>query len=120
MTSPEYSHHFTYRNVPFGIASSARHEQPRPATRLANTVVFLDVLARGGLFDSIPKLSRAVFDQTTLNQFAALGGDVHRAVRKSIQDAVVAGGVNAFPPESREEIDAVTMHLPVSTGDFMG
>ena len=120
MTSTDYSHHFSSRNVPFGMASSSRHEQPRPATRIHNTVVFLDTLAATGLFDDVQGLPNAVFGRVTLNHFAALGRTPQNAVRRKIQDAFSGHGLDAFPTDSKEDVQAVTMHLPVAIGDFAG
>jgi fumarylacetoacetase len=40
-----FSHHFSINNIPFGIASSVSHPQRTVATRLEDTVIFLDELA---------------------------------------------------------------------------
>jgi hypothetical protein len=40
-----YSHHFSINNIPFGIASSSSHAHKSVATRLEDTVIFLDELA---------------------------------------------------------------------------
>ena len=120
MTSTNYAQHFSSRNVPFGIASSVHHEQPTPATRIHNTVIFLDTLAATGLFEDVPGLPNAVFSEATLNHFAALGSMLQNAVRRKIQDAVSRHGLDAFPSDSKEDVQAVTMHLPVAIGDFAG
>lgn len=46
--SSEYAHHFGIHNIPYGIASTSK----RPAgvvTRLQDSVVFLEPIARTGL-----------------------------------------------------------------------
>jgi fumarylacetoacetase len=48
-----YSHHFSINNIPFGIASSSSHAHKSVATRLEDTVIFLDELAR-----QYPELSK--------------------------------------------------------------
>jgi hypothetical protein len=50
-----YSHHFSINNIPFGIASSASHAHKSVATRLNDTVIFLDELAR-----HYPELSKEI------------------------------------------------------------
>ncbi|SPQ25601.1 aa146949-21a9-4667-8181-d3948aef2746 [Thermothielavioides terrestris] len=119
MASPEYAHHFSDRNVPFGIASSKKHPEPRAVTRLGNSVIFLHDCLTSGLFEGINGLPGEVFANDTLNQFAALPKLVQRSVRQVIQDQYrKRGDVSSFPPGSVEDITEVQMHMPVSVGDF--
>lgn len=120
MTSTAYAHHFSERNVPFGIASSQKHPEPRPATRIENTVIFLDKLAEDGLFRDITDLPTETLSEKTLNKFASLPKTAHRGVRQKIQDVFKLKGLDGFPVSAREEIGNVAMHLPVDIGDFAG
>jgi fumarylacetoacetase len=120
MTSPDYASHFSDRNIPFGTASSKVHGSPQGATRIENSVIFLNHLASAGLFCHIEQLPIDVFSYSTLNQFASLPKSVHAAVRETIQGIFRANGFEGFPEGSIEELDEVTMHLPVSIGDFAG
>jgi hypothetical protein len=120
MASPEYAHHFSVRNVPFGIASSTSHSNPQAVTRLGNSVIFLNDCHNAGLFDGVEGLPRGVLARETLNDFAALPKPIHRQVRQVIQDACKNGDVSKFPPGSVENITEVQMHLPVRVGDFAG
>lgn len=81
MTSKAYTHHFSTRNIPFGVVSSETHQNPQCVTRLANKVVFLDDWDSLGLFKHIDGLPTGVFSNDTLNVFAALPKPVHLAVR---------------------------------------
>lgn len=119
MTSPDYSSHFSLANIPFGIASSTSHPEPSAATRLLNKVIFLDVLAESGIFDSIaiPGFSPSIFSHPTLNAFAALGREVHDRVRDVLQQKLRNDGV---AQKAEEDVQNVTMHLPVAVGDFTG
>ncbi|CAF3516306.1 hypothetical protein FGSG_04968 [Fusarium graminearum PH-1] len=113
MTSADYSHHFSDKNIPFGIASSAAHENPQAVTRLGNTVIFLNDLTKDLLKDI-----EGVFNQPTLNAFAALPRSVHQDVRKQIQSAHQKNGLDGFSSASKEDVSAVTMHLPMEIKDF--
>jgi fumarylacetoacetase len=114
MTSPEYSSHFSLANIPFGVASSQEHPSPRCVTRLENTVIFLDVLQQTGAFAKVAGLPNDVFDQSTLNEFAALPKSIQREVRTTLQVALT----KKLPPNSTEDVSAVTLHMPVSVGGF--
>ncbi|VZH97278.1 unnamed protein product [Fusarium fujikuroi] len=117
MAATDFAHHFTEKNIPFGIASSESHNTPQAVTRLGNTVIFLSDLVEQ-LFKDVEGLSRGVFNEETLNSFAALPKTVHQNVRKQIQQAHRHKGLDGFPTSSKEDITAVTMHLPVEIKDF--
>ncbi|KAL4724765.1 hypothetical protein ACLX1H_008211 [Fusarium chlamydosporum] len=117
MSTADFSHHFSEKNIPFGIASSTIHKHPQAVTRLGNTVIFLqDVVDE--LFKGIEGLTAGVLDQPTLNAFAALPKSVHQDVRQQIQSAYQNNGLDSFPSDSKEDVNAVTMHLPVEIKDF--
>ena len=120
MASADYAHHFSSRNIPFGIASSSAHEKPQAVTRIENTVLFLDDLQRGGLLSRVSGLEDGVFAHPTLNKFASLSGSVHKGVREAVRNAFDKGGFGAFPLGSGEKLADVGMHLPVEVGDFVG
>ncbi|KAG5755643.1 hypothetical protein H9Q72_002943 [Fusarium xylarioides] len=117
MASTDYAHHFTEKNIPFGIASSQSHRTPQAVTRLGNTVIFLNDLIEQ-LFKDVDGLPQGVFNEQTLNSFAALPKTVHQKVRKQIQQNYQQNGLDAFPSGSKEDINDVTMHLPVEIKDF--
>ncbi|KAF5006424.1 hypothetical protein FDECE_7184 [Fusarium decemcellulare] len=118
MTSMDFSHHFSDKNIPFGIASSPNHPNPQAVTRVGNKVIFLADLQENGFFGESKGLSKAVFSQKTLNQFAALPRTEQQAVRKEIQDKFHQHGIEGFPSGSQEGVSEVTMHLPVEIKDF--
>ncbi|RSL82382.1 hypothetical protein CEP51_005199 [Fusarium floridanum] len=111
----DFSHHFSDQNIPFGIASSSKHQNPQAVTRLGNTVLFLSDLQDHGLFSSLPK---GVFKQDTLNEFAALPRSQSVEVRETIQNVFCQDGIEGFPSTAREDVSLVTMHLPVEIKDF--
>ena len=119
MASPDYAGHFSDRNIPFGIASSAAHPQPQAATRIGNSVIFLAELANAGTFARVAGLPIGVLTEPTLNSFAALPQAVHTAVRATMRSHWrEGGGLSLLPPGSVEDVAAVTMHLPVHVSDF--
>ena len=122
MTSPDYSHHFSVYNVPFGIGSSKSHPRPQAVTRVRNSVLFLHDCHRSGLFENIDGLPLNIFSNDTLNEFAALAKSVQQQVRQAIQyrcnDGVL--DVSKLSQASVENITEVQMHMPVRVGDFAG
>ncbi|KAF5002131.1 hypothetical protein FGRMN_614 [Fusarium graminum] len=117
MTTADFAHHFSEKNIPFGIASSESHKSPQAVTRLGNTVIFLHDLVEG-TFKDVKDLPEGVFNQPTLNTFAALPKTVHQHVRKQIQEVYEQDGLDGFPGASKEDLEAVTMHLPMEIKDF--
>jgi fumarylacetoacetase len=122
MTSPDYAHHFSVCNVPFGIASSKAHPEPQAVTRLENFVIFLHDCHSDGLFSGIDGLPQDIFTHGTLNEFAALSKPIQQHVREAIQTIYQTGdtGLSNFPLSSLEDITQVEMHMPVTVGDFAG
>ena len=120
MATANYSHHFSHRNVPFGIASSRDHEKPQAVSRLENTILFLHDLHVHGLFKDSMNIPENVFNQPVLNGFAALPKSEHQYVRKKIQEVFRHHGLEGFPSASKEDVDATTMHLPLAIRDFTG
>ncbi|KAH7016427.1 uncharacterized protein B0I36DRAFT_436104 [Microdochium trichocladiopsis] len=120
MSDPGYSHHFSERNIPFGIGSSAKFTTPQAVTRLENTVISLGALQRHGFFKAIAtgELPESALTNPTLNEFAALPKSTHRAVQSAIREAYLQQGFGAFPEEAKESLSSIKLHLPVQVGDF--
>ncbi|KAL4959795.1 fumarylacetoacetate hydrolase family protein [Aspergillus stella-maris] len=116
MTSPAYSHHFSLKNLPYGVASSPAHGK-QCATRLQNTVIFLGALQEGGFFEDVDGLPEGLFKNETLNDFAVLPKPVHVTVRICLQNGL-RDGLNIVPENARANISAVTLHLPMSIPAF--
>ena len=119
MTSPNYSHHFSIHNLPYGIASSPSHHLPQCVTRLHNTVIFLGDLQGADYFSAIVDLPPLIFNDSSLNRFSALPKRIHHHVREILQDEL-AKGVERLPKTSVEVIEKVKMHLPVEIPNFTG
>ena len=129
------SSHFSTANIPFGISSSTQHPQAAAVTRIADEVIFLDILHDAGLFRDIAGLTGHVFQQVnqiphavtrcgtdnrkaTLNEFAALGRPISRSVRKILQERFSPGSAYDPSPGAVEPFTQVTMQLPMHIGDF--
>jgi fumarylacetoacetase len=109
-----YASHFSINNIPYGIASSSKHPTPQAVTRLADTIIFLSELCSTAPFASVSAPLSFIFQQPTLNTFAALPKSTHSAVRTAIQTAYTSN----LHAASSEDLKDVTMHMPVSIGDF--
>jgi len=94
----------------YGIFSY-QNESPRVGIRHEDRVVDLSVLAELGVFD----FDSSVFYEPFLNEFMALGREVHRRARQQVQSWLED---NADHPEAYLSADEVTMHLPVRIGDY--
>ncbi|RMZ21628.1 hypothetical protein D0859_14349 [Hortaea werneckii] len=111
-----YGSHFGIDNIPFGIASSAAHPKPGAVTRFGDNVIFLSRLGALLKEDSI---DHQILEEQSLNAFAALGPKVHTAVRQKIQTLIRQDETLAtFPQAAVEPINQVSMHLPMTIGDF--
>lgn len=109
-----YASHFGINNIPYGIASSSKRPQPQAVTRIGDDVIFLAELATHESFKSTTADLTTLLSQPTLNAFAAQPQQVQTQVRTAIQHAYH----NNLLPSFSEDINAVTLHLPVSIGDF--
>ncbi|KAL5115936.1 hypothetical protein ACEQ8H_006158 [Pleosporales sp. CAS-2024a] len=110
----KYTSHFGINNVPYGIASSSKRSTPQAVTRIANAIIFLSELSATSEFQSISKDLVSIFLQPTLNTFAALSKSLQSQVRLAIQNAYKS----AQHTEFSEDISNVTLHMPISIGDF--
>jgi fumarylacetoacetase len=113
---------FSIHNIPFGIFSSGDNE-PRPATRIGDTVVDLSVLADFGYFDELDIDDLTVFYQPVLNHFIALGKATTGLVRKRLQ---LLFSDNSHDLREHKEAcslafhaaDRVKMHMPVKVWNY--
>ncbi|KAH8726898.1 hypothetical protein GQ44DRAFT_612962 [Phaeosphaeriaceae sp. PMI808] len=112
----DYASHFTLANIPYGIASSPKHPSPGAATRIHNTIIFLSDLSTTTPFTQIsttPPL-KTILALPTLNTLAALPPQTLSHLRTAIKAAYEQ---NLHVPHA-EHVEDVTLHLPVSIGDF--
>lgn len=94
----------------YGIFSYP-NESPRVGIRHGERVVDLSVLAELGVFD----FDSSVFYEPFLNEFIALGREVHDRARTQVQEWLTG---HPDHPEAFLDLDQVNLHLPVRIGDY--
>lgn len=119
---------FSLHNLPFGIISTTANPEPHPAIAIGEQALDLLVFTQQNGFAALSILQphQAVFSQTTLNSFAALGRPMHKVVRGYVQSVLLTGG--PFPDilERNEALQQAVlvdrkdckMHLPMHIGDY--
>lgn len=112
---------FPLFNLPLGVFSRDG-EAVSCGTRIGDTAVDLSALQQLGYFDAID-LPDDVFMQDTLNDFIALGKDVHRAWRKEMI-ALFSADEGRLRDNEAHRVDAlfnvseVEMMMPVFVQDY--
>ncbi|KAK6836379.1 hypothetical protein PG987_006874 [Apiospora arundinis] len=122
---------FSLANIPFGIISTKDEPTPRPAVAIGTHALDLKALDGGiGLGEIVPELKghEHVFQQTTLNAFAALGRPIHQQVRKALRDLLTSGSSSQVAQQLQENaelrqkalipLSQVKMHMPMAIGDY--
>lgn len=121
--------HFSLANIPFGVITS-KHSQveKRPAVAIGDYVLDLKAFAAENGFSGLPsfKDALAVFSQSSLNAFAALGQPVHREVRKYLQDVFSESTSQPHILKDNVALQKAALlpkyetktHLPMQIGDY--
>ncbi|OJJ45492.1 hypothetical protein ASPZODRAFT_134163 [Penicilliopsis zonata CBS 506.65] len=119
---------FSLANIPFGIISTAKSTAHVPAIAIGDYALDLSVFASSGGFSPLTDFARHldVFQQPTLNAFAALGRPVHRQVREYLQNVLrddtsypqVLKNNAVLQKEALLPLSEVTNHLPLQIGDY--
>ncbi len=113
---------FPIQNIPFGIIKPAGKE-PRPATRIGDTVIDLSTLTDFGYFDELDIDNYGVFLAPVLNDFMALGAPIWSAVRNRLSELFNIDNTELQNNEGAMAnclcgINDVEMMLPVEVGDY--
>ncbi|KAJ6015165.1 hypothetical protein N7540_009756 [Penicillium herquei] len=118
---------FSLANIPFGIISTTSVSRV-PAIAIGDYALDLSTFATSGGFAPLPEIQKnlAVFNQTTLNDFAELGRPVHRQVREYLQNVFSAD--TRYPEVLKDNAtlqkeallprSEVTNHVPMQIGDY--
>ncbi|KAJ5708660.1 hypothetical protein N7488_008461 [Penicillium malachiteum] len=118
---------FSLANIPFGIISTQSASRV-PAIAIGDYALDLSTFATSGGFAPLPEIQKnlAVFNQTTLNDFAELGRPVHRQVREYLQNVFSAD--TKYPEILKDNAtlqkevllprSEVTNHVPMQIGDY--
>lgn len=105
---------FSIYNLPFGIFS-VNDDQPRAGIAIGDQIVDLVVVSELGLLE----VNTNYFNQSTLNEFIALGKTITNKVRLDIQQLlVIENSPLKNHPEAFVQQKAAMMHLPVQVGDY--
>lgn len=105
---------FSIYNLPFGIFS-VNDDQPRAGIAIGAQIVDLVVVSELGLIE----VDANYFNQSTLNEFIALGKKITNKVRLDIQQLlVIENSPLKNHPEAFVQQEDITMHLPVQVGDY--
>ncbi|PHN95704.1 fumarylacetoacetase [Maribacter sp. 6B07] len=105
---------FSIYNLPFGVFS-VNDDQPRAGIAIGTRIVDLVVVSELGLLE----VNANYFNQSTLNEFIALGKKITNKVRLDIQQLLVMeNSPLKNHPEAFVQQEDATMHLPVQVGDY--
>ncbi|KAI1329431.1 Fumarylacetoacetase [Xylariaceae sp. FL0255] len=120
---------FSLANIPFGIIRSRHDPALRVGVAIGDHILDLKALSTHEKFAEIfPTLEdhKDVFSKSTLNDFAGLGRQVHREVRKAIQGLLSTDAT--YPDVLRDNAELrqkallhkqdVKNHLPMLIGDY--
>jgi fumarylacetoacetase len=112
---------FPIQNIPFGVFKTAE-KSPRVATIIGDTVIDLAELANAGYFSDL-EVDTAVFSQSYINDFMALGKKAARAVRDRISDLFEKNntelvGNTQVLANVLHNMKEVELLLPVRVGDY--
>ncbi|KAI9172840.1 Fumarylacetoacetase [Paramyrothecium foliicola] len=119
---------FSIDNIPFGIISTTNDPTQRPAIAIGDHALDLAAFAAGNGFAHLPLIQShlAVFNETTLNGFAALGRPVHRQVRGYLQEVLTENGKYATVLQNNANTQNTTLiprsniknYIPLHIGDY--
>jgi len=115
---------FTLANLPYGVFSTDSSEH-HIGIAIGEYALDLKKLAQEGVFSGI-SFDPTTLESATLNNYAALGRDVHRNVRSFLQELLRVdtsyGSILRDNPERIQRVlirlSDITMHLPMEIGDY--
>ncbi len=107
---------FPLHNLPFGVG---RHIDGGAAAFAAIGGHALDIGAARQHFSGTAAAHGLLDDSDSLNEFAALGRDAHRAVRNRAMDLLSDESMQRTLEPALIDIDELTMQLPVVVGDYV-
>lgn len=119
---------FSLINIPFGIITYDGASTPRIAVAIGDHALDLAVFSSSTAFSGLPDVQPFlhVFDEPTLNAFAALGRPLHQKVRAYLRQVFVKDGPFRERLQDNEELrnaslialTVVQTHLPMRIGDY--
>jgi len=114
--------HFPIQNLPYGIFQPMNKE-PRAGTAIGDYVLDLSVMDEAGLLNGTGAENKNIFNDSSLNNFMALGRPIWTAVRTRLQHLL---DVNTPDLRDNESLRAKAFHrladvnmlLPAKIGDY--
>jgi fumarylacetoacetase len=109
---------FPIQNLPFGVVRRPGGES-RNSVAIGDEVLDLEVLASGGLLDSIPEAVREAIRAPRLNALMTLGRPAGQLLRQRLFDVLLDGSTdaaaarNALVPSTE-----VVPEMPAAVGDY--
>lgn len=112
---------FPIQNLPFGVFKTAELS-PRIGVAIGDFVLDMQALSAAGLLEQ-SGVARSVFEESSLNAFAALGRPAQRAVRELISGLLRDSNSELRDNEGLKAVAilnraAVDMCMPVVIGDY--
>ena len=115
---------FSLANLPFGIISNPTNSKPRPAVAIGEYAIDLATFSMDSSFDPELSAKASIFQQTTLNAFAALGRPFHRKVRRYLQSVLAENTSHILKSDELLQkrilipLSDTKNHLPMDIGDY--
>lgn len=112
---------FPIQNLPFGIFSTS-NRSARVGVAIGDQILDLVAVSEFGYFDAI-RFDKKVFNQSTLNNFIALGKEITRNVRDRISELLdektkALQGQKSAREKCLIPMKDAHMHLPTHIGDY--
>ncbi len=113
--------HFSIQNLPFGIFSTGG-SSPRAGVAIGDMVVDLTALEDAGLLPTAQR-GRSLYALPVLNDFIAQGREITKAVRTRVSELLRHDNPTlrdnaALRAIALHPMEHVSMHMPVSVGNF--
>lgn len=116
LPTPENSD-FSIHNLPFGIFKPEGSESARAGMAIGDHVVDLAAAAEAGLFGK-RRFFKKIFEQTTLNEFIALGKPVTNRVRRKVREWLELDNKPDSAAQLLHDRRRVTMLLPIRVPNY--
>lgn len=121
--------HFSLANIPFGVITTSSFSTPRIAVAIGDYALDINTFSKKGGFskcDGVTSQQLTVFNESTLNAFAALGRPVHRTIRSYLQEIFqestphpdILSKNESLKQEVLIPLSKVSNHLPMNIGDY--
>lgn len=107
---------FSIYNLPFGVFHTGDH-RPRAGIAIGDHIVDLAAAAEAGLFGK-RRFFKKILEQSTLNEFIALGKPVTSRVRRKVQEWLALAERPANAGGILTERAKATMLLPLRIGNY--